>query len=524
MYGEIKPTTSNTALILGGNPKINALDGDTLIGSIYSVRIYNRELTEKEVSRNFKYDKKKYGIDDYTIDNYENKGLQMYFLASNNTGNGYSSSATVWKDISNHGYNATLKNFDNTETSGWVNNNALRFDGSNDWCSIGLFKPKEITIEAVVELDSLPARDKQIDIVANAESAGVELSITDYGDNIVSKAATRTENSAYSYAWSNDVIKKNKKVYIAMTFNSEGKLLTIYNNGNKQSVSTTKDSITASGTVLALGTNPKGTSAQDSFLNGKIYSVRVYNRALTDNEINKNYLADVTKFNIDTTPDDGLRVYYDALNNTGNGTFDNTITSWADLSGCSNNGTIKNFNNTTSSGWQENHALRFDGSNDWVQIRRMIYPNFTYEAVVEFKNEMPTKQCDIVANWDSGGTALYVLNKKIYFCIHSGSGYVKKEGIELSADTKYHIVATYDGNTMKLYVNNNLIINEVLGVATYKKPGNNTNTAIGADPSGTSAQGDYLIADVYSVKIYNRALDASQVAANYQYQRNRYGF
>ena len=35
-----------------------------------------------------------------------------------------------------------------------------------------------------------------------------------------------------------------------------------------------------------------------SYLNGKIYSVRIYNRALTDKEIEQNYKRDISRFNI----------------------------------------------------------------------------------------------------------------------------------------------------------------------------------------------------------------------------------
>ena len=35
-----------------------------------------------------------------------------------------------------------------------------------------------------------------------------------------------------------------------------------------------------------------------TYLNGKIYSVRIYNRALTDKEIEQNYQRDKNRFNI----------------------------------------------------------------------------------------------------------------------------------------------------------------------------------------------------------------------------------
>ncbi len=51
---------------------------------------------------------------------------------------------------------------------------------------------------------------------------------------------------------------------------------------------------------MALGVNPSGTSYNsNSFFIGNIYSVRVYNRALTEEEILHNYNYDIEKFNLD---------------------------------------------------------------------------------------------------------------------------------------------------------------------------------------------------------------------------------
>lgn len=75
---------------------------------------------------------------------------------------------------------------------------------------------------------------------------------------------------------------------------------------------------------------------------------------------------------------DGLIMYYDGINNTGNG-HSNTTTKWKDLSGNNNDGTIN------GSVWEEN-SLNFDGIDDWVNCGEMNYSNVTIEAVVLYKN------------------------------------------------------------------------------------------------------------------------------------------
>ena len=48
--------------------------------------------------------------------------------------------------------------------------------------------------------------------------------------------------------------------------------------------------------VVTLGANLKGTSAEAQFFNGTIYSARMYNRVLTKQEIKNNYEIDKSRF------------------------------------------------------------------------------------------------------------------------------------------------------------------------------------------------------------------------------------
>jgi hypothetical protein len=87
----------------------------------------------------------------------------------------------------------------------------------------------------------------------------------------------------------------------------------------------------------------------------------------------------------------------------------------------------------------------------------------------------------------------------------------------LTANNWYHIVGTYDGAINKLYVNNSLVQNS---------------SAIGATPS-TSQGGirlmrrwdnaEYWGGRLAVVRIYNTALDTTQINQNYNTQRSRFG-
>ena len=57
-----KPATGSN-FIIGGNPLAGVGANTQLKGTIYSVRIYNRALTEEEIKQNYEIDKQKYSIE-----------------------------------------------------------------------------------------------------------------------------------------------------------------------------------------------------------------------------------------------------------------------------------------------------------------------------------------------------------------------------------------------------------------------------------------------------------------------------
>lgn len=71
-------------------------------------------------------------------------------------------------------------------------------------------------------------------------------------------------------------------------------------NGNLASSLSLTGSIGTAGssTVMAIGANPAGSSASSNYYNGRVYSVRMYNRALTDAEIQENYKVDNSNYKI----------------------------------------------------------------------------------------------------------------------------------------------------------------------------------------------------------------------------------
>ena len=99
-----------------------------------------------------------------------------------------------------------------------------------------------------------------------------------------------------------DNIAEINKIY-SMSTGFNGKELYFMENGIKY-----KENYTGSigkpdsSTVFAIGVNPRGTSdgtaSSEARFNMKVYSVRIYNRCLTEDEINHNYEIDKARFGI----------------------------------------------------------------------------------------------------------------------------------------------------------------------------------------------------------------------------------
>ncbi len=515
----------NTILAIGANPQGTGLTSaaDYFNGKIYSVRVYNKELNQTEVKTNYEYENARYGIKDNKVENYIDDGLRVYYDSINNVGkNSYSNTTTTWKDLSNHGNDGQLHNFDSN--SGWQQNNGLVFDGSDDWVAIRKLNYDNFTIEAVVEYNQLSS---YMGVIANVQNGGIEIANSCVGYDSYNGTAIKFQGEGgYVNEYSEEETEINKKYYISVTY--DGNKIKLFENGNMYEIE--KNGTVQNpenNTIWVIGANPDGSNADYGFLNGKIYSIRIYGKALDEEEIRNNYKYDKEKYKINQAQSkkeytsNGLMVHYDSVNNTGEGdnNYSKTTTIWKDISNHGNDGQLHNFD--SNSGWQQNAALLFDGSNDWVGIKKMNYPNISMEVTVEY-NVVKSAEQDIICNFQSGGFGICGVSSKNKFAIYANSKYNwQNSNNNYEVGKKYHLVGTYDGENMKFYENGNLVATTVLG-SSYKEPTGNTIIALGANPDGSSVSGCYFSGKIYSVKVYNRAITQDEVEKNYSYENSRY--
>ena len=222
-----------------------------------------------------------------STDDYIKYGLMIHYDGINNTGNGHSSTATTWKDLSGHGKDGILNGCE------W-NDNYLNLTRENkDFVNMGVQNYENITLEVVILHDTLLGGET--DYIGNFEGCGY--GITYNSSNTKNNEMWIYDKNSESYqkiVAENNVIAN--KIY-SLSGSYDGNILKLFENNTKYSLNIKGRIKLFPYMILALGMNPKADgTASGAFFNGRIYSVRVYNRALTDEEVKHNYNIDKARF------------------------------------------------------------------------------------------------------------------------------------------------------------------------------------------------------------------------------------
>ena len=211
----------------------------------------------------------------------------------------------------------------------------------------------------------------------------------------------------------------------------------------------------------------------------------------------------------------GLMSWFDGYSNTGT-TRNNTTTTWKDLASTSTyKGTIKG-----SPVWYDNY-LYFDGVDDWVQLSQMNYANPTIEVVFK-KDEYTTGPEEaIVANYEGGGYGLSIANQKLISEFYISGAYhnIYKDFV---LNKKVSAATNYDNSKTNLYTNGTLYDSSSI-TGSIGTPGNSTPMAIAANPRGTTTDSNrFFKGNIYSVRIYNKALTQEEIHRNYLYDKQKF--
>jgi hypothetical protein len=207
----------------------------------------------------------------------------------------------------------------------------------------------------------------------------------------------------------------------------------------------------------------------------------------------------------------GAKMFFDGIYNFGQKHTDNGAY-WIDI--VSNAVMRRYLADTGKLLLSDNHYVKETGVDSALRIP--VYFNsdhFTTELFFEITSGN-TSENDIINNFDHAGFGLFTENNAIQFGIfnNSSNAYQYINGGSYEQNTKYHIVATYNGENVIFYINGTIVGSEILALADYKK--STKIPYIGCIGGG----GSYYSAGAYKfyrVAYYERALSQIEIINNY---------
>jgi hypothetical protein len=111
------------------------------------------------------------------------------------------------------------------------------------------------------------------------------------------------------------------------------------------------------------------------------------------------------------------------------------------------------------------------------------------------------------------------------FGLWNGAGTTKDTGSALSYNTWYHMVITYNGTTLKGYINGAEVASASVTFDSPHDDGLTVHHLLWGAGSGTNmGDGTYYNGNMAEIRTYSDALTAPEVLANYNATKSRYGY
>jgi hypothetical protein len=287
---------------------------------------------------------------------------------------------------------------------------------------------------------------------------------------------------------------------------------------------------------LFIGKNPAFAGRNAAIYVSQVF---IYNRALTDAEIARNYAATKSRYTYkEDIIRDNLILNIDpasALSYPGSGTV------LADMSGYNYHPTLVNGPTLAGSGLTS--SILLDGSNDYIQIASAYTHTFTAGTTVDVwvKFNASNSWGRLLDTSDGAGTNTAYLtiarwggNNEVVLESRSSTTQGTQNGVRTTTTAitngtiQNFTFVIGPGSTdavspeaPRIYMNANLQATTLYGTQNNFVPYVvNKYAWIGRSAFSADA---YLGANIYAYKIYNRALSAAEVKQNFQSLRGRYG-
>jgi hypothetical protein len=456
-------------------------------GQHCEVIIFNRGLSPIEVKQVNTYLGQKWGI--------SNTDRSIVDLAGNDD-NGLFGNGTV----------ANMPLYD------YYNKGTLKFDGSNDYVSVGanaILRGNSISLGVFFKTIN---NGQSVQFIAGYGDTGVQ----GYWLGVVGGPIRFfVGNGSTSLQLNSGISPNNDQIYYVVgTY--DGTNQRIYVDGVLMASSTSVNgslSYTGMTDGFLIGQVQGFTGGR--YLTGNIYAMQVYNKALSAAEVLQNYEAQKSKF-ANTIVQQGLVLNLDAGNPY---SYAGAGTTWYDVSGMGNSGTLTNGPSYTS---DNSGGILFDGSDDYVNVpynaSTISFPTNNATVCVWYKVSTTGDGVGcLVTQRSSGGSGIqtYAMSSRL-FADGGGTAGISSNTI-ISNGTIAFGTIVYDktNSLLKLYVN-----------GVFDSQISYTGTIQDTYPirlgNGAFSDGPFP-GTIYMAQVYNIALSAAQVLQNYNATKGRFG-
>ena len=450
---------------------------------------------------------------DSTISDYgpvSSSGMILYYDASLNYS--YSGTGTTWYNIATAGsYTGTLSGGASFDSG---SGGSIFFDGVNDVVEIGSstglnFTNSSGTISLWMKTSVVSQTGYLIAKQMDA-TGGWGIAI-DTNGLIYFETKNNASGASAAYRYGNTVVNDNAWHNIVVAFATSttvvaNNTIAIYIDGALAQGSLTQSLVyggnTTGGVVL-------GRRISGNYYGGYIANVQIWEKAITSAQVFQNYNYLKGRFNIGgLIPANGLVLNFNANNSR---SFSLNSSTWNDISGTGNNGTISGalFN------YLNGGNFTLDGINDDVNAGNnasLKVTQGTVNAWVKTTSKTVAYQ-GIVTKALHYGFYNYGGNLLLY---DWANGANRDSGVSISDGTWKFITLTFTNaasNNAKVYINGSLVFTTTMG-----KTSDVTSLYVGQGSGG----GQYFPGNVGEVQVYNRVLSLYEIQNIYNVSKPRY--
>ena len=415
----------------------------------------------------------------------------------------------TWYDSSSNGNNGTLTN---GPTYSSVNGGGIVFDGVDDRILLSynpiykLFSADTVnqtwTISTWVNLQTKSSGSQSITQYFNNIGPGLYL-VFPSNNNL---PLMWTDGQYYLYGNTIIVDKGPTNVVFQFDGNSTRKIWNIYLNGKLDATRT----LTISNANFPLLYANQTISSSGEEIKGNMYTYSVYDRVLSSSEILKNYQSMLPRFVGENIITDGLILYLDAGYKS---SYGGSGTTWYDVSGYGNHGTLTNGPTFNSS---NGGNIVFDGTNDYVKVSSFPVPVQGPGTISFFGYYSLVSGVLNVITIISGNNAIQIGIRSNGIVWGYGGGTLLSYTIPTINQIAQWTV-TFNGSNIKVFING--VLNNSTTTASNQS-GSNSTFYIG---TFIDAGLEAFPGAIYECQVYNRVLSDDEISQNYDAQKGRYG-